>query len=189
MSELSNRVSIVTGGARGIGYGMSHRLAEPGSTVVIVDLDPEATERAAATLRDEGFDAAGVTADIGKTGDVESIVDRVVGQYGRADKLANIAGTWSTVPFDEIGVTLVIALEGGAHGITANAIAPGLIVTEGVRQNEDLDAVSRQVLPIQSVQRPGEPADVAAAVAFFVSPRAGFVSGQTLFVDGGQVFN
>jgi NAD(P)-dependent dehydrogenase (short-subunit alcohol dehydrogenase family) len=109
------------------------------------------------------------------------IVNIATGAFATARKeMAHYVASKGAV----IGMTRVIAAEGGAYGI-----APGLIVTEGVRQSEDLDAVSREVLPQQSVQRLGEPADVAEAIAFFVSPLAGFTSGQTLFVDGGQVFH
>jgi len=86
-----------------------------------------------------------------------------------------------------IGLTRVIAVEGGPHGITANVVAPGSIVTEGTlhtHKDEVFDAIVRT----QAVPRRGEPADIAEAVAFLCAPGAGFTTGQTIYVNGGTHF-
>lgn len=88
-----------------------------------------------------------------------------------------------------IGLTRVIASEGGAHGITANVVAPGLIATEGVLETSDISVLESEVVPLQKVKRVGQPSDIAEAIAYLISPEASFVTGQTLFVDGGMVFN
>jgi 3-oxoacyl-[acyl-carrier protein] reductase len=88
------------------------------------------------------------------------------------------------------GFTKTVAHELGRFGVTCNAVAPGFIVTEMTRATaqrlgqtfEEFSAARVALIP---VNRPGQPEDVADAVSFFCSPRAGFVSGQVLYVAGG----
>ncbi len=250
MAKLNDRVSIITGGVRGIGFGTAQRLAQDGSIVAVVDLNADAAEAAAQRLRDQGFTATGYGADVTKDGEIEAAIQQIADQYGRIDALINIAGIWSSVPFEDlsfeewrrvfdvnvdgvfracqsayrvmkaagygrivniatgavatgrptmahyvaskaavIGLTRVIASEGGAHGITANVVAPGLIATEGVLETSDISVLESEVVPLQKVKRVGQPSDIAEAIAYLISPEASFVTGQTLFVDGGMVFN
>ncbi|HAZ63744.1 MAG TPA: beta-ketoacyl-ACP reductase, partial [Armatimonadetes bacterium] len=83
-----------------------------------------------------------------------------------------------------IGLTKATARELGSRGVTCNAIAPGFI-DEGM--TEDLSAEVREALLQQiPLGKLGSAADVAAAVVFLASDAAGFVTGQTLSVDGGM---
>jgi 3-oxoacyl-[acyl-carrier protein] reductase len=88
------------------------------------------------------------------------------------------------------GFTKTLALELGKFGVTANAVAPGFIVTDmtaataarmGVDFGQFQDAAAAQI----AVRRVGRPEDVAAAISFLASEEAGFVSGQVLYVSGG----
>ena len=88
-----------------------------------------------------------------------------------------------------IGLTRAWARELGAHGITANAIAPGAFPTDAEKIHPDLEGYTRFVLDHQAVKRRGDPADIANAVLFFASEATGFITGQTLIVDGGWVMN
>jgi len=105
-----------------------------------------------------------------------------LGNRGQANYAAAKAGMQ--------GFTKTIALELGRFGVTANAVAPGFIVTDMTRATaermhvpfEDFVAAATAEIP---VQRPGAPEDIAAAVSFFCSEEAGFVSGQVLYVAGG----
>jgi 3-oxoacyl-[acyl-carrier protein] reductase len=87
-----------------------------------------------------------------------------------------------------VGFTRSLAREVGVDGITVNTVSPGAIRTE--RELElfpDEAAAERELFALQAIKRRGEPADIAAAVAFFASERASFITGQTLLVDGGWV--
>ena len=88
------------------------------------------------------------------------------------------------------GFTKTLAIELGRFGITVNCVAPGFIVSDMTRATadrlgEDWDGYLAKRTAAIPVARAGRPEDVADAVAFFVSDRAGFVSGQVLYVAGG----
>ncbi|MCX4395241.1 MULTISPECIES: SDR family NAD(P)-dependent oxidoreductase [unclassified Streptomyces] len=86
------------------------------------------------------------------------------------------------------GLTRALAREVGPDGITANCIAPGSIrVPAEDTVVDDPEAMTARQLARQCVQRRGRPDDVAAAVAFLATDDAGFISGQTLRVDGGWI--
>ncbi|AYG84192.1 Short-chain reductase protein NovJ [Streptomyces hundungensis] len=90
------------------------------------------------------------------------------------------------------GFTKTLAKELGKFGITANAVAPGFIVTEMTAQTaarvgmdfEDFQAAAASQI---AVQRVGFPEDVAHAIAFFTGDAAGFISGQVMYVAGGPL--
>jgi NAD(P)-dependent dehydrogenase (short-subunit alcohol dehydrogenase family) len=85
------------------------------------------------------------------------------------------------------GITRTWALELGRHGITVNAIGPGPIATElFARVNPAASPRTQAIVGGVPVGRLGTPADIAHAVAYFVDPRAGFVTGQVLYVCGGM---
>ena len=82
-----------------------------------------------------------------------------------------------------------LALAGGPHGITVNAITPGFIETPGVLEDPDELAAIDQFVSEQTVKRRGLPEDIAECVAYLVSPAASFITGQTVNVDGGHRFH
>lgn len=86
-----------------------------------------------------------------------------------------------------VALTRSVAFDYGRHGIRCNAVAPGLVrtpATEAVfRDPERMRFLSEKLL----VGRPGEPADIAAAVLFLAGAEAGFVTGQVVVVDGGRL--
>jgi NAD(P)-dependent dehydrogenase (short-subunit alcohol dehydrogenase family) len=88
-----------------------------------------------------------------------------------------------------IGFTRVLAREGGPYGITANCVLPGLIATAHVLgMQDDVDALFSAAISAQCIERRGEPADVADAVAYLGSEGSEFVTGQSLSVGGGDRF-
>jgi len=87
--RLKERVAIVTGGARGIGQGITHCLAEEGALVAILDIDGDEALRAAGEL---GSQHLGVGADVSQESIAAAAVNRVAEHYGRLDILVNNAG-------------------------------------------------------------------------------------------------
>lgn len=86
----------------------------------------------------------------------------------------------------QLGLVRTWALELGCHGITVNAVAPGPIVTDMFTEVVPEDSEqARRIAESVPVKRLGEPADVARAVMFLLSPDNGFITGQNLFVCGG----
>ncbi|RFU21210.1 3-oxoacyl-ACP reductase FabG [Geodermatophilus marinus] len=88
------------------------------------------------------------------------------------------------------GFTKTLAVELGKYGVTANAVAPGFIVTEmtratAARLGRDWDEYVAERAAGIPVARAGQPEDIAHTVSFLVSEGAGFVSGQVLYVAGG----
>ncbi len=99
----------------------------------------------------------------------------VVGNAGQANYAAAKAGL--------IGLTKTLARELGGKAITANAIAPGFIETDMTAVLGD--EIKSRILEGMALRRLGQPEDIAAAVAYVSSDDAGFLTGQTICVDGG----
>ena len=111
--------------------------------------------------------------------------------WGRIVNMASVAGTlggfgqasYSTTKAGILGLTKTLALEGARHGITANAIVPGVIGTEAFHFGRP--EMNERMIRRTALRRPGEPQDVANAVAFLCSDLAGYVTGVELNVSGG----
>jgi pyridoxal 4-dehydrogenase len=114
--------------------------------------------------------------------------------YGRIVNIASnafLAGTPNMGPYlaakgGVVGLTRAQATELGRHGITANAVAPGIIRSEGALATPHRDSFDF-VQSLQAIPRHGVPMDIAPAVAFLASEESGWVTGQTLVVDAGHI--
>jgi 3-oxoacyl-[acyl-carrier protein] reductase len=102
-------------------------------------------------------------------------ISGIMGQTGQANYAASKAGL--------IALTKSTAREWASRNITANAVAPGYIPTELTANVTD--EFKQYYLDITPLKRYGTPEEVAAAIAFLCSPEAGYITGQTLAVDGG----
>ena len=251
MGRYDGRVAVVTGAARGIGFGCATRFAEEGASVAVVDLDEAAASEAASKLPLQGdAKAVGIGADVSDSDSVEAAVARVVDELGGIHVLVNNAGitrdnllfkmtdedwdlvigvhlrgaflmtraaqrhfveqkygkilnlssvsalgnrgqaNYSAAKMGIQGFTRTLGIELGPFGINANAIAPGFIATEMTDatarrlklEPEELQAMNAERNPVRRV---GKPEDIAAAAAFLCSDEASYITGQTLYVDGG----
>jgi len=242
---------VVTGAARGIGFGCASRFAEEGASVAVVDLEESAAAEAAAKLPLQGeARAIGVGADVSSTESAEAAVARVVEELGGIHVLVNNAGitrdnllfkmtdedwdlvmgvhlrgaflmtraaqrhfveqkygkilnlssvsalgnrgqaNYSAAKMGIQGFTRTLGIELGPFGINANAIAPGFIATEmtdatAARVGMPVEEFRRLNAEANPVKRVGHPEDIAAAAAFLCSDEASYITGQTLYVDGG----
>jgi NAD(P)-dependent dehydrogenase (short-subunit alcohol dehydrogenase family) len=101
LMSLEGRVSVVTGGATGIGFQMATGLAEAGSNIVVCSRKLENCEEAAGKLEQLGVKALAVACDVTKPSEVEAMKDAALGKFGRVDVLVNNAGrAWVAPPED-----------------------------------------------------------------------------------------
>ena len=111
--------------------------------------------------------------------------------WGRIMNMASVAGTlggfgqasYSTTKAGLLGLTRTLAMEGARHGITCNAIVPGVIGTEAF--NMASEKMNARIVERTVLKRPGEPQEIANAIAFLCSDLASYITGVQLNVSGG----
>jgi 2-hydroxycyclohexanecarboxyl-CoA dehydrogenase len=248
---MTARIAFVTGGAQGIGAGISEALGSNGFRVAVADLNLDAAQDTVARITDAGGTAFAVHVDVTDTESVIGAVKAVAAELGEIDVAVNNAGWDDFMPFvktteefwdrildinfkgalrvchavvpgmaergfgrvinigsdaGRVGSSLeavysgakggiiafskTLAREVATSGVTVNAVCPGPTDTPALRKfadssGQDADKVLGGMTRAVPMKRLAQPADIAAAVAFFASDAAEYITGQTLSVSGG----
>jgi NAD(P)-dependent dehydrogenase (short-subunit alcohol dehydrogenase family) len=247
--KLAQKVAIVTGASRGIGYACAERLVREGARVMLVDVRQEGAAAAEAL----GDKARFFCADVSQKSDVDAMLAATLAAFGHVDILVNNAGVTHAADFldlteedfdrvlrinlksmflcsqavaremvkrtdtDKRGciinmssvnaeltipnqipyvvskggvnqLTRVAAIALAQYGIRVNAIGPGTILTE-LAKNAVLGSPEARhtILSRTPLGRCGEPEEVAGIAAFLASDDASYMTGQTLYADGGRM--
>ncbi len=256
MGSYDGKVVIVTGGAKGIGEGISEGFAAEGAAVALADVDADAAGALESRLRGAGRRAQAVIGDVGVAADCRRIVAETVAAFGGVDVLVNNAGIqppssyknaedtpeelWDRIidvnlkaqflmakyAIPEMrarggGVILNVASvqglqsmqnvpayaasKGGSLSLTRNlaldyarenirvlAICPGsvdspMLRTTAAMESSDTEEVVQRWGRGHPIGRLGRPEDIAHAAVFLASPKAGFMTGEYVCVDGGYM--
>ncbi len=251
MPSLENKVAIVTGAARGIGYAIATRFLTEGARVVVADIDEDGGSRAVEELGEHGA-VRFVRCDVGDKADVHNLVAGIVQSWGAIDVLVNNAGIVHGADFLDVAeadfdrvlrvnlkgpflvgqavarqmveqvkaggapgaivnmssinatvaiptqlpysvskggvnqLTKVMALSLAPYGIRVNAIGPGSIMTEMLASVNSDPAARNRILSRTPMGRIGDPSEIAGVAAFLASDDASYVTGQTVYADGGR---
>jgi 3-oxoacyl-[acyl-carrier protein] reductase len=122
--RLDGRAAVVTGGASGIGRAAAEVLAAAGARVVVGDLDAAGAEQVAAAIRADGGEAVAQRVDVASRSEVDALVERATGEWGRLDVMCNVAGVPSqgplaALPEAELDRVIAINLKGTLFGCQA----------------------------------------------------------------------
>jgi len=244
--KLKDKISLVTGGGRGIGKAIAIALAEEGSTVVVNDIDEKAAQEVSRKIIANGGKSIAIKADVSKRKDVKNMMKRIIREFKRIDILINNAGIQKETPFISITeeewdniigtnlkgaflcsqfaakemikqgggkiinissihesfprkniahyasskgglamLTKVMALELAEYKISVVAIAPGVVATS---MNEELlrsPQKMREMISRIPLRRIAKPEDIARVVVYVASEEANYITGTTIYVDGG----
>jgi NAD(P)-dependent dehydrogenase (short-subunit alcohol dehydrogenase family) len=248
LQDLRERVAVVTGGGRGLGFGLAAGLAHYGADVVVAGRDAAGLENTAHHVVSAGRRCLTVPTDVRDVAQCQALIQRTVSEFGRVDILVNNAGIgargaaedlteadWDlvldtnlkgmffasqaaaramiptgygrivniasifgaaafagSVPYSTskggvIQLTRTLAVAWAKQGLTVNAVGPAFIDSPLNAYRKADQELERQTLAAVPLGRWGKVEDVVSAVVFLASDAAAFITGHTLFVDGGYL--
>ena len=201
--RLKDKVALVTGGSRGIGYATAQAFLREGATVIITASRQENADKAVAKLKKEfpSSAIAGISPDLSSLDSVRAAFMDVTQNYGCLDILVNNAGVSESTPFSEytdetfdkvmdLNVKGVFnATKAASECMIANH--KGVILNTssmGIIETDMMKAVPEEVIKPLIAQIPlgrlGKPEDIANAFVFLASDEASYITGVVLSVDG-----
>lgn len=250
--ELKNKISVITGAAKGIGKCIAKELASKGSKVIILDYDKDLGNITKEELLNLGYDVDFIQVDVTN---YESLLDakkNIVGAFGDVDILVVNAGISIKHSIQEISIeewnnvinlnlngsfytvkafyeqfekkiheddgriifissgSAITGTGGGAHysaskagqhglmraiskelgkkGVTVNAIAPRVIVTDLFNELYSTEQARQDLMDKIPIGRFGYPQDIASLALFLASKQSSYIHGQIIVVDGGRTY-
>ncbi|MDQ9023242.1 acetoin reductase [Acinetobacter sichuanensis] len=257
---MTLKVAVITGGASGLGKGISERLAKDGYAIVISDINEQLLSSTEQEFKHNGYKVITQIGNVAIKEDQEALAQKAVEHFGRIDVWVNNAGIESVVPFEKItkeqlekvfavdvfsvvygiqaaaevmknqegigkiinacsiaghesyemlatycaakhavrSLTVAAAKEYAKFNIRVNSYCPGVAATSmwdrvdaamaevyGWASGEAMQKFSAGIL----CGRTEEPEDVGNIVSFLASDNSNYITGQSIIVDGGMVFN
>ncbi|MBE9180444.1 SDR family oxidoreductase [Oculatella sp. LEGE 06141] len=145
MDNLSGKVALVTGGGRGLGAAICQTVAEAGAIAIAADIQIDLAEAVAHDLRQNGMEAIALPLDVTDEQQVETVIQKIMDQYGKIDILINNAGTDVTLPIEELSI------EDWDKVMSVNLRAPFVL--------------SKAILPLMKQQGSGHIVNIASTAA------------------------
>lgn len=168
--KLKDRVAIVTGAGQGIGKAIGRCLAEEGTTVVINDINETSADSAAEDLRNASYKADAFQADVSDSTQVQSMIDFVLGKYGKIDILVNNAGVSS----DQVTIENIPEEEWDKI-ITVNLKGP-FLCSKAVISTMKKERYGRIINIVSAAGRLGRTASALKTKAHYCASKAGLIS-------------
>ena len=169
MFDLAGEVALVTGGAKGIGKGIAKALKQARAKIIIGDIDKEKGKETASEMDGEFY-----YLDVTDKEQVQYVVQSIYEKYGKLSILCSNAGIFPQVSIENM-------TEKDWDKVQDINVKGTFFVSQAVLKYMKK---MKEIIPVYTL---GKPEDIGYTAVFLASREAGFITGQTIIVDGGQV--